>query len=912
MSKKTGEYNLRGVIIEPGKYDPNSERRIKVRTEKGNEYTCLVPKTIFSNFQEDDIIECRVVSNDDKTFTLTRTPFTQFSVDRNAIEKCFIRGLRGTGFGAKGAQILYDGLKNLAKHTGYAEPVQQKKPISEEEEEEEDTKIKKKVIKKKEDLSSNKSDKKKEDDKKSSKRKEDEEDEEDDDNKKKEDDKKSSKRKEDDASSQESEDEEEKTSNSKIEIPGMPKSTLKKKLVPEIVGYDGVIPLLSELANRFRTGDRNSIATLITCGIRENQAEALLNWWYKSRSLRRLHLLGLNNKEIEECKMDYDEIYQAILINPFKLAPLPLEKCSELMLLLNKEVTDDHFRCGEILRKIYSYVHNNSYTCVLLSTIEYHFPKVHKYLTELTKNYGVILDGRHLYLEYNYTVEIFVTNMVDSLIKQTAAIAALPVDDTASVQTAKYTNKTLTEEQKLAITGGIHNKICVITGPAGTGKSTIAKEIFNNFDLRGIRMVPCAFTGKAVARLNKCFGQKIAKTIDFMIMRSSQIEPFDVVLIDECSMVTTELIYRFKKAFPFEFSMILVGDCNQLPPISWGFFMKQIIACERVPIYTLTKNQRIVKHTMTEEEEIDQNKKSKGKDPASVEFDRTILENCERLIDPDRNLSEPMEFKQGNGFFTLNGELHTIESILNQLSNLFEAQDITCISPYNEYIKSINTMFQNIFLEDVKTVIDSKNRCWKIGDRVMMLKNNYNINIMNGEEGYIVNLESTGVKVQFEDGVEHLFLYKSKNGNNYETADDTTEASWNSDELVVDMIQQSFCVSVHKSQGSEYRIVLIFIPERTTKKGTISTFLNINLLYTAITRVKQAVWIISPEGVLEQISQNKLPIRVDNLAGRLLKMKDEELEKPLNGLTEMKFVRQFTVKEDSEEEEDDIPFDFDE
>jgi hypothetical protein len=1301
MTKQNEEYSLVGVIIDAGKFVRGADRTIVIQTPKGNKYRCIVPASIFSNFQEDDFIECRVcknkdslsstkIKNDDgedkkKTqetiYTMLRTPFTQLGTDRDNIERCFIRALKGTNFGAKSASILYDGLKTLAKRAGYC--VAEKKKISDIEEEEEEE-IKTKSIKK-------------------NKKKSEEEEEEEIKTKSIKKNKKKSEESEEEEKEKEEEEEEEKTKKKNTTIPGMPLSTTKVKLIPEIVGYDGVIPLLSELADKYNnSGNKESVEILINCGgIRDKQAQSLLNWWYKSRSLRRLHLLGLTNKEIEECRMNYDEIYQSILTNPFKLAPLPIEKCISLMGMLNKEVTDDHIKCAEILRKIYSYVHQNAYTCVLLTTIEYHFPKIYKHLDDLTKNYGIVLDGRHLYLEYNYIVEVFVANFIDDLIKKTAQIASLPEDDTASVQTAKYTMKTLTEEQKLAITGGLHNKISVITGPGGCGKcldpdtgilmydgsikkagevekgdllmgddstsrtvlsttrgkgqmyeihpkkgkpfvcngphiltlkgitpfikirsernkkfvaifsikgrntskafktkkeakdfiekleedifdiplnellkypkssqkecylfhnsvefeykevpmdpymigywlgdgtsensnittadpevveyfednlkcyglelksttakygysiigdgvnyrkkganafintlrslnllnnkhipdiykinsrhvrlellaglidsdgyrmgdtdcyeiiqkneqlandieylcyslgfmvtkkevekgcmyknlmrmgiyhklcifgdgleeitcalerkqcegrkmdkratcqsfevipiekknyagfeldgngrfllddftvthnSTISKEIYTNFDLRGIKMVACAFTGKAVTRLNKCLGARIARTMDFMIMRASQIEKFDLVLIDECSMVTTELIYRFKQAFPFEFSIILVGDCNQLPPISWGFFMKQIIACDRVPIYTLTRNQRIIKHTMTAEEETAHERKAKGEEPAKIEFDRTILENCERLIDPKRDLSFPMEFKEGSGFYSLEGNINTIETLLQQLSNLFEVKDITCISPYNEYIRPINIMFQSIFLSDVQTIVDRRGRTWKKGDRVMMLKNNYTINIMNGEEGEIVSLDSEGVKVRFEDGVEHQFLYVSKNGDSYGSGPNEnmnnesdnvsvveSSGTWDAEELVCDMIQHSFCVSVHKSQGSEYRIVLIFIPDRKNKKGNLSTFLNINLAYTAITRTKQAVWIVAPPGALGQISINKLPIRVDNLAGRLSKMKDEELEKSLEGKTKIKFVRELT-EDDDDDANYDIPFDID-
>jgi len=901
---ESDEYSLSGVIIDPGKYVRNADRTIFIQTSRGNKYKCIIPPQIFSNFQEDDIIECRVTKNEDgKSFTMIRTPFTQFGVDRDNVERCFIRALKGTGFGGVSAGSLYDGLKNIAKRTGYTDKEQIDdegivKSIESTTEKEiqissQKSKIKINVKSKNNTLPvKKKTDEEDKPKKKLVKKKDNESDDEEDD--------KFFKNKE------------------KSKIPGLPISTTKIKLKPEIVGYDGVIPLMTELSTRYnKTGSKDPIETIVSCGARENQAQSLLQWWYKSRSLRRLHLLGFTNKQIKECRMDLDVIYQTVLENPFRLAPLSIETCIGLMTMLNKETTPEHIACGEILRKIYAYVEGMAWTCVPVQTLEYNFKNFFKYIGKLQDDYGVILDGRLVYLEYNYAVEIFVANFIDDLIKKTAKIMALPTEDTASVQTANYTLKTLTEEQKLAINGALHSNVCVITGAAGTGKSSICKEIHKNLELRGMKMAACAFTGKAVTRLNKCLGEKIAKTMDLMIMRSSQIEPFDVLLIDESSMVTTELIYRFKKAFPFDFSIISVGDCNQLPPITWGFFMKQIIASERVPIYTLTKNQRLVQHHMTAEDEKKANKENKDKEPASIDFDRTILENCETLIDPKRDLSFPMEFKEGPGFYTLDGNIDVVENLLEQLADHFEAEQITCISPYNEYIKPINEMFQNIFLPDVKTVVDRKGRIWKLGDRVMMLKNNYNINIMNGDEGQVIDLDDQGVRVKFEDGTEHLFNYVSKNGDATWLTDisadsggngmDFDETNWDGEELICDMIRQSFCVSVHKSQGSEYPVVILFVPERKNKKGGMSSFLNINLLYTSITRTKRVIWSVAPPGGLGQISITKMPIRYDNLAGRLLKMKDSELEKSLEGLTKIKYVRELTEDND----DDDIPPDDD-
>src|SRR6185503_19555753 len=119
-----------------------------------------------------------------------------------------------------------------------------------------------------------------------------------------------------------------------------------------------------------------------------------------------------------------------------------------------------------------------------------------------------------------------------------------------------------------------------------------------NLELREESYMVGSFTGKAVARLQEVMKSRVAMTLDRMIAKASSIPPFKVLFVDEKSMVTTELMYRFQRAFPGKFRIICVGDEHQLQPIGWGSLMKQLLACKRIPTYTLTLNQRIIPHSL--------------------------------------------------------------------------------------------------------------------------------------------------------------------------------------------------------------------------------------------------------------------------------------------------------------------------
>jgi len=165
-----------------------------------------------------------------------------------------------------------------------------------------------------------------------------------------------------------------------------------------------------------------------------------------------------------------------------------------------------------------------------------------------------------------------------------------------------YECKTLTDEQKTAVNNVLKAKISVVTGGGGVGKSTIIREIARNLSIRGIGYVVCSFTGKAVSRLHEIMKNKNAITIDRFIMKTKERKvndaKFDIsaikhIIIDEASMVTTELFYRLLQQLDTNVCITFVGDLNQLPAIGWGSLMKELINCGRIPTFYLTKNQRI-------------------------------------------------------------------------------------------------------------------------------------------------------------------------------------------------------------------------------------------------------------------------------------------------------------------------------
>jgi exodeoxyribonuclease V alpha subunit len=200
---------------------------------------------------------------------------------------------------------------------------------------------------------------------------------------------------------------------------------------------------------------------------------------------------------------------------------------------------------------------------------------------------------------------------------------------------------------------------------------------------------------------------------------------------------------------------------------------------------------------------------------------------------------------------------------------------------------------------------------WAVGQRIMMITNNYQINIMNGDEGTIVDVNDNGVVCKFKDEIEHTFKFGNTKKGNFSKVGDAVTEELLFEELTTESITKSFAITIHKAQGSEQNYVIIYIPLKFGSKGfTVSKFLNINLLYTAITRTKKCVWIIGSQVAIQQSTCQRQSQRCDNLSMRLKLTEDKEKESAINKINEeqlQKFKDAMGVKK-LDEEDDYDPF----
>jgi hypothetical protein len=348
---------------------------------------------------------------------------------------------------------------------------------------------------------------------------------------------------------------------------------------PEICAY---LDEIAQSYDRYKDdGSFTSIGHIFT----DSQARKLLNWWHKSRNKRRLYLLGLYNKDINKCHLSCTEMYARCLANPFTIVELQVERCIDILKRLNKDYTQDDVMKAVLARFIYDKMINYSWTSVPLKDIAASFPDVMTYLKPMMDEYGVKGKFRSLYLEYPYMAERRVSEEIGKLIDKQSTFSTKNKPIT-------FFRETLNSEQQSAITGCLNSSVSVITGGAGTGKTTIIGEIISNLEQADVTYMVGSFTGKAVSRLREVVRGRAPATLNRLISRAAGVPEFQVLIIDEASMVTTDLMYEFGAQFNWGFDIIFVGDINQLQPIGWGCLFEQVIQSQQIPVFKLKTNMR--------------------------------------------------------------------------------------------------------------------------------------------------------------------------------------------------------------------------------------------------------------------------------------------------------------------------------
>jgi exodeoxyribonuclease V alpha subunit len=391
-------------------------------------------------------------------------------------------------------------------------------------------------------------------------------------------------------------------------------------------------------------------------------------------------------------------------------------------------------------------------------------------------------------------------------------------------------------EQIVALRHALTEKLSIITGGPGTGKTTILRALVAILSAKNIKIGLSAPTGRAAQKLTEMVGTE-AKTIhrflqfnpkigQFSFNQENQL-PFDFIIVDEASMIDTRLAVSLLNAIPDCAHLLFVGDIDQLPSVGAGNVLSDFIASQHFSVTYLKQIFRQGQHS-----EIVQLAHSIISGNAGATPDRTDLDH----ISPERDFnfivaSSPEECAQKIE------QLCTI--ILPKLYKIDPINDIQILAPLHRGdagIDSLNERLQCALTDAGKRIPWCH---FRLGDKVIQLRNNYEKNIFNGDLGTIFHFNDSERTIFVKFNNESVEL-------NYSDLGDTTLA---------------YAISIHKSQGSEFPIVVI--PLMTQHY----VMLQRNLLYTAVTRGRNKVFMVGdPKAYSLAVSNKKSVKRITGLA----------------------------------------------
>ena len=398
--------------------------------------------------------------------------------------------------------------------------------------------------------------------------------------------------------------------------------------------------------------------------------------------------------------------------------------------------------------------------------------------------------------------------------------------------------------QHKAVIESIKHGLLILTGGPGTGKTTTINTMIQFFESEGLSILLAAPTGRAAKRMTEATGyeaQTIHRLLEvngnpeeestggFLRNRENPLEA-DVIIIDEMSMVDLNLMHALLSAVLQGTRLILVGDVDQLPSVGPGSVLKDIISSERFHVVTLTKIFR-----------------------QAGESD--IIMNAHKI-----NAGEPVELnkKSRDFFFVKCDEADTIIGgiialIQRKLPQYVQAHpnEIQVMTPTRKGLLGVERM--NVILQkylnpadEKKTEREINGRLFREGDKVMQIKNNYQLEweictrfgltvdkgmgVFNGDMGVIseINEYKETVEVEYDEGRKVKYGFD-----------------------MVDELELAYAITVHKSQGSEYpAVILPLLPGP-------KLLYNRNLLYTAVTRAKKCLTIIGSDTTFQEMIRNK-------------------------------------------------------
>ncbi len=585
---------------------------------------------------------------------------------------------------------------------------------------------------------------------------------------------------------------------------------------------------------------------------------------YNRQATTRALIINLSKYGLttNECLIAYEKLgnsaVEVIENNPYILCEgdnrISFDRAEQISEMLPNKPDSKHRNEAGILYVI-RYNYNNGHTCLPLEKI---FTPSGELLNETKDNIEISIDnlvntGRiviekinnrdFVFLPEAYHAEKSIANRLKVLLKFPPEN---PIDVAAHIgKIEKSCNIEFAELQKEAIITAVNKGVLILTGGPGTGKTTTLNGIISMFEKDFLDIALCAPTGRAAQRMTETTGRK-ATTIhrllevewgegDKPVFKRNLRNPLDcqAIIVDEMSMVDIFLFSSLLDALPFGCRLIMVGDSDQLPSVSPGNVLKDLIESELIPVVQLKE---IFRQSM----------------------ESNIVKNAHAIVNGNKFA---LDNKDGDFYllqrnFPLDAVRTIKDLITTRLPNAYgfdPATQIQVLCPSKK--GDTGTLNLNVVLQEAinppsqdKREYNTGYRLFREGDKVMQTRNNYNIHwesndedgdgIYNGDIGFIETIDMR------RDAIVIDFSGK--------------RATYSKEQL--QEIELAYAVTVHKSQGSEFDAVVMPVVAVNNR------LCYRNLLYTAVTRAKKLLILVGTTGCLNSmIDNNKTQLRYSSL-----------------------------------------------
>lgn len=551
-------------------------------------------------------------------------------------------------------------------------------------------------------------------------------------------------------------------------------------------------------------------------GISKKRVEKIRESWEKQKDIKNVMLFlqgfGVSTAYAAKIYRQYGkESIDNVKENPYRLADdiwgIGFKTADGIARKMGYEMNDERrlrsgliYTLNQLADEGHCYAEEEQLIATAKQLLEADEECIRTAMTHAIETEDLMLDGTAIYLPPFYYAECGTANRLNTLVHTKEAGSIF----TARFDLAKLQRETgieYDEVQVEAIRQAIASKVMVLTGGPGTGKTTKTKAIIAALQSAGMRILLAAPTGRAAKRMSEATGME-AKTIHRLLEYNPQDgykrndeNPLegDALIVDECSMIDIILMNNLTKALPTTMRLVLVGDIDQLPSVGAGNVLRDIIDSGVIPVVRLTRIFR------------------QAQSSRIVMSAHAINRGCF----PDISNGQHTDF-----FFMKQEEpekvAETIVSLVrDRLPKAYRQPNanIQVLTPMQRGVvgaANLNVALQQALNHNTAALVRG-GYTFKEGDRVMQLRNNYDKDVYNGDLGYVrsVDMEERTLTVDFDGQMVE-----------YEASE-------------LDELTLAYATTIHKSQGSEYPIVVMPV------LMTHYVMLQRNLIYTGITRAKK-------------------------------------------------------------------------